>query len=1032
MRKILLIIAVLGLVQTVNAQWDMDWDWFKSRSVKTNPDAPIVLSYPSSRWTDTLADKSPIVDGWMKFSGSQYMGIGHNHFFNLVDAVVDSFRIEWWGSSPTGSNQQEVLTSYDALGNGWLLEANYIAGTFSIRIPGLDTGGAATNGIKIANYFENDTNIYKFGITFDGTTFRTYRNDSLQYSYTGTYTGTYIAAGASSLVIGGVREATTRTYYGDTYMSVSNLYAFKGKMKRVNFSKNDTLYTWNLANGNKQQIIPEKYVTGVKAFPDVILGMIDRYYGGDSTSLMNLVMCNGASSAGIDTMDAELVTTLYKRDYKDNFPLMGSVVQLSPTEAPDIMLSGFAGEVSIINGIPFIAVNDNYANGFTAFVADYDVLKGIGKWDGTEWTQIGLGTIGFSGTSGIMNIAPWGSGFVATGYDQLLGDGSDTISGIVKSADGITLSTIGLGLTAQYTPFGGAGFITRVINDTAYVGGAFTVPGGKSSPYFAKVNLINDAWDSCGHGLDGTAYVLQYKVWNGERGFLVGGFFEQAFSKGVTTTSRGLVYWSIDSAKYKSYNGLHCDPSRDVLEIFYDSTAGWIYFGGDFNYMTDGIDTARSRGLCRYKEGVGLQAIGTVGFNQVHGVETITGMTKSGDILYFVGQFTWFNNFYSRNIAGLNVVTGEIIDMGYGFTMRPEDIRHWTDTEGLMGEADKEWLIVAGDFMDGNGKERLNVSLYDPSWQDNNLVLMTHTATTSTEKKVFPQPIAAKILSGIKTQVDSAWILWKIGINGDTGRVSMTTTDNLHYTGTFDADSSDVAAGDTVMYKIWADYWGHDTATAQYSYIITPDVNITIPTDSLKGYWEFYTDRGLGFTTYAQKMPSLYVHGSRNGDTLQLGATSSAEADDPVDSTAFGFIYFDGTADGTMTTQSAYQSTEWTIVMKWRAYNRSYFFSNDYTGSSNWSLWYSHSPGTMEIKTSTGNYRSDWALDNDSVMAFTSAGDLFMNGVQRVNNGFTWTARANKLYFGNAKFTFYGKGRLGTIAVYNRILTAEELLQFND
>jgi len=209
---------------------------------------------------------------------------------------------------------------------------------------------------------------------------------------------------------------------------------------------------------------------------------------------------------------------------------------------------------------------------------------------------------------------------------------------------------------------------------------------------------------------------------------------------------------------------------------------------------------------------------------------------------------------------------------------------------------------------------------------------------------------------------------------------------------------------------------------------------ITIPTDSLKLYIEFYKDRGLGLSTYQQKMPSLYVDGTRNGDTLQLGATSNAESDDPTDSTAFGYLYFDDINDFLISTQNYFTSSTFTWVIKFRGFGNGIII---YIASSV----YVYTTTGVSFKTAgiTGGgdleYYTNWGLNRgDTISAFTSETKLYANGIERVSVARTITGTlSTTISFGAIPpSTLPVKMRLYSVALYNKILSDAELLMWND
>jgi hypothetical protein len=138
--------------------------------------------------------------------------------------------------------------------------------------------------------------------------------------------------------------------------------------------------------------------------------------------------------------------------------------------------------------------NDLYAGGY--FInAGAVTANGIAKWDGVSWSALGSG----SGSDNIVTcLAVINNNLYVGGMFQTI-DGMLAL-GIAKW-DGASWSALGTGLTNFFlSP--SVPFVINNIGSNIYVGGDFSLAGGKPSPYFASYNtgflwegLTSNDWD---------------------------------------------------------------------------------------------------------------------------------------------------------------------------------------------------------------------------------------------------------------------------------------------------------------------------------------------------------------------------------------------------------------------------------------------------------------------------------------------------------------------------------------------------------
>jgi hypothetical protein len=284
-----------------------------------------------------------------------------------------------------------------------------------------------------------------------------------------------------------------------------------------------------------------------------------------------------------------------------------------------------------------------------------------------------------------------------------------------------------------------------------------------------------------------------------------------------------------------------------------------------------------------------------------------------------------------------------------------------------------------------------------------------------------------------------------IGINSNTPTVASYTMDSVgatndywHYS--YNPDTSTIANNDTLVFTTTAYGYSYLTGTMTVTNtqrILIKNRTYTVPIDSLKIYVGFDKWRGFynGISTYQQRMPSLYTDGTNTGDTLMLGATASSSSDDPTDSTAFGFLYLDGSNDGIKTNTLLYLPAGWTMIIKFRGYANGYIIANTAGSNAERTYVYTSTGNTLNLSNNSSEYYANWgSQQDDSATAVTSDGDIYRNGVLRKDNSFgAWTATNTSTYFGTFKFlSNWVKCRIYFIAVYNRVLSQSEIAQWNN
>jgi hypothetical protein len=211
--------------------------------------------------------------------------------------------------------------------------------------------------------------------------------------------------------------------------------------------------------------------------------------------------------------------------------------------------------------------NDLYVGGYSTLAGTTSV-KGIAKWDGTNWTALGSGLTGgsavalsiasfngmacvvgvFTNAGGVSatDIATWnGSSWSAAGnlsstaYRAVASGGKLYVGGTFTAAGGVWVNEIaswdGTRWSALVTPGWGNGVqstVTALASDgtNLYAGGYFTYAGRTNASYIARFDGSN--WNPLGAGLNGQVAALA--VTNNH--VYAGGYFT------ATTDGKSLQY----------------------------------------------------------------------------------------------------------------------------------------------------------------------------------------------------------------------------------------------------------------------------------------------------------------------------------------------------------------------------------------------------------------------------------------------------------------------------------------------------------
>ncbi len=153
----------------------------------------------------------------------------------------------------------------------------------------------------------------------------------------------------------------------------------------------------------------------------------------------------------------------------------------------------------------------------------------IAKWDGSSWSPLGSGANLFGQTifRALEVFDDGGGDALYAGGDFTNADG--TPANKVAKWNGTNWSALGLGID---TPFGVNALQTfdDGTGDSLYAAGFFTTAGGGAANYIAKWN--GSSWSPLGSGLNFTSHALEVFNDGGGNALFVGGQFQSAFESG--------------------------------------------------------------------------------------------------------------------------------------------------------------------------------------------------------------------------------------------------------------------------------------------------------------------------------------------------------------------------------------------------------------------------------------------------------------------------------------------------------------------
>ncbi len=284
-----------------------------------------------------------------------------------------------------------------------------------------------------------------------------------------------------------------------------------------------------------------------------------------------------------------------------------------------------------------------YAGG-TFTNIDGIVSKNIAQWNGSNWSPLGAGLDTNGGIAVVKALCFYNNDLYAGGF--FTRSGSTQLNYIARW-DGNNWQSVG----------GGTNGIVNslcVYNGRLYAGGTFTDAGGVPVNNIARWDGVN--WDDVGGGVSytGAISVSALQVYSG--GLYVGGVFNTA----GTTAVRNIAKWDgvnwDDVGGGSNYTGA---ISVSALEVF----NGDLIAGGFF----DSLGVTLSRNIGRWN-GIDWQPMGSGANSIVYDLETINNVLYAGgaftmvdhDLALFVAQWMPAS---SQFISGIQLHPGEQIGL---------------------------------------------------------------------------------------------------------------------------------------------------------------------------------------------------------------------------------------------------------------------------------------------------------------------------------------------------------------------------------
>jgi trimeric autotransporter adhesin len=389
-----------------------------------------------------------------------------------------------------------------------------------------------------------------------------------------------------------------------------------------------------------------------------------------------------------------------------------------------------------------------YAAGEFAF-AGGKPASGIARWDGGAWAEVGGGIGDNESKVRALLVYDDGSGPALYAGGSFASAGGDPASGIARW-DGTQWSPVGLGVVGEVYALaafdGGDG-------PRLYAGGTFSEAGGNDAAHIAAWD--GNAWAPLGDGVDGDVFALGVFDDGGGSRIYAGGYFLNAGGApaAALATWDGAAWSAMDQGVF---NEDRSQPGEVyAFRVFDDGSGPTLYIGGSFHFAGDApaVDIARWNGTrwtdlgdvgCGYTCAEGVYALLPLdspdptlavggSFTSVLGRETrcITTWTAAGWAPFGTGAD-------GRTYALATGVEGSTVYIGGDFAavggipssrVARLDVEEWSSLgDGISGpvyalaffdEGAGPVLFAGGEFAAAGGGAAANIARWDgQEWSD--------------------------------------------------------------------------------------------------------------------------------------------------------------------------------------------------------------------------------------------------------------------------------------------------------------------------
>jgi hypothetical protein len=315
--------------------------------------------------------------------------------------------------------------------------------------------------------------------------------------------------------------------------------------------------------------------------------------------------------------------------------------------------------------------------------------RGLAKWDGARWSQVGstiAGDLGYLLSLTVFNDGAGDALYVSGPFTSIDGVSANYIA----KWDGSTWTSLGAGLN-------GVASELVVFDDGSgpalFAGGSFTMAGSAPANHVAKWD--GTSWSALGSGTNGPVYSLAGWTVGDEPALYVGGQFESA--GGVS--ARFIAKWN--GSSWSSLAGSDLEAGVNALAVYDDGSGAALYVGGRFTTAGGGKSLAKWDGVSWSFAGLEMNA--SVSALSVHD-------DGSGAALFVGGYFTFAVGLSVQHIAKWNGSTWSGLGGGIlGGTNSNIRVETFATFDGGAGPE----LFAGGSFWSIGGASTAGIARWD-------------------------------------------------------------------------------------------------------------------------------------------------------------------------------------------------------------------------------------------------------------------------------------------------------------------------------